>query len=86
MRRSYSIGMGVLKIKCSEKYMNGLFNWQNDKKFPITETYEIKRNHPYFNQMQMQMLLTKRSYCDLFGWSKGKENSDKLQIFLFNKS
>ena len=26
-------GMGVLEIKCPEKYMNRLFNWQNDKKF-----------------------------------------------------
>ena len=58
--------------------MNGLFNWQNDKKFPVTETNEVKRNHPYFYQMQMQMLLTKRSYCDFLVWSKGKENSDKL--------
>ena len=30
--------------------------------------------------MQMQMLLTKRSYCDFFVWSKGKENSDKLIV------
>ena len=67
-------GTEVLEIKYPEKYMNGLFNWQNDKKFPVTETYEIKRNHPYFHQMQMQMLLTKRSYCDFFVWSKGEEN------------
>ena len=26
-------GMGVLEINCLEKYMNGLFNWQNDN-FP----------------------------------------------------
>ena len=73
-------GMGVLEIKCPEKYMNGLFNWQKDKKFPVTKTYEIKRNHPYFYEMQMQMLLTKRSYCDVFVWLKGKENSDKLIV------
>ena len=30
--------------------------------------------------MQMQMLLTKRSYCDFFVWSKGKENFDKLIV------
>ena len=30
--------------------------------------------------MQMQMLLTKRSYCDFFVWSKGKENSAKLIV------
>ena len=28
--------------------------------------------------MQMQILLTKRSYCNFFVWSKGKESSDKL--------
>ena len=60
--------------------MNGLFNWQKNKTFPATKTYEIKRNHPYFHQMQMQMLLAKRSYCDFFVWSKGKENSGKLIV------
>ena len=60
--------------------MNGLFNWENDKKFPVGKTHEIKRNHSYFYQMQMQMLLTKRSCCDFFVWSKGKENYDKLIV------
>ena len=60
--------------------MNGLFNWQKDKKFPVTKSNEIKRNHPYFYQMQMQILLTKRSYCDFFVWSKGKQNSGKLIV------
>ena len=31
-------GMRVLEIKYLEKYMNGLFNWQNDKQFLVTET------------------------------------------------
>ena len=62
------------------EYMNGLFNRKKDKKFPAAKTYEIKRSHPYFYQMQMQMLLTKRSYCDFFVWSKGKENSDKFIV------
>ena len=57
-----------------------LFNWQNNKRFPVTKAYEIKRNHLYFYQMQMQMLLTKQSYCDFFVWSKGKENPDKLIV------
>ena len=30
--------------------------------------------------MQMQMVLAKRSYCDFFVWSKGKENFDKLIV------
>ena len=30
--------------------------------------------------MQMQMLLTKRSYYDFFVWLKGKENSEKLIV------
>ena len=72
--------MGVVEVRCPVKYMNGLFNWQEDKKFPVTKTYEIKRNHSYFNQIQMQMFLTKRSNCDSFVWSKGKENSEKLIV------
>ena len=50
-------GMEVLGIKCPEKYMNGLFNWQKDKKFPVTKTYEIKRNHPYWTRTQNHLVL-----------------------------
>ena len=50
-------GMEVLEIKCPEKYMNGLFNWQKDKKFPVTKTYEIKRNHPYWTRTQNHLVL-----------------------------
>ena len=32
--------------------------------------------------MQMQMFLTKRRYCDFFVWSKGKEKSDKLIVWV----
>ena len=30
--------------------------------------------------MQMEILLTKRSYCNFVVWSKGKESSDKLIV------
>ena len=64
------------------KIHEGIFNWQNNKKFPVTEAYEIKQNHSYFCQMQMQVLLTKQSYCDFFVWSKGKENPDKCIVWV----
>ena len=87
--------VGVLEIKYPEKYMNGLSKWEEDRNPPppllLTKTYKIKRNHPCFYQIQVQMLLAKRSYCDFIVWSKGKKNLTKLlygwmQIFLFNKS
>ena len=70
--------------------MNGLFNWQNDKKVPVVKIYEIKRNHPYFYRMQMQMLLTRATVIFLFG-QKGKKILTNvlygwMQIFPFNKS
>ena len=73
-------GMGAAEVKFSGIYMNGLFSLQNDKKFLVTGTYEIKRNHPYFYQMQMQVLLTKRSYCD---FSFGQERKKTLTNLLY---
>ena len=53
---------------------------KTDKKFLVTGTNEIKRNHPYFYQMQMQVLLTKRSYCD---FSFGQERKKTLANLLY---
>ena len=48
--------------------MNGLFNWQNDKKFLLLKPILLSNaDANAFNE----------SYCDFFVWSKGKENSDK---------
>ena len=64
-------GKGLVEIKCPFKYQNGLDKWYKDSNCPIDKlTNKMKTTHDYYYQVQMQMMVTKRSYCDFFVWSK----------------
>ena len=64
--------MGLIEIKCP-------FSISNEKPTDINLSYlqknnnqEIKlnRNHPYFSQVQTQMAVTGRSWCDFFVYTR----------------
>ena len=59
----------VLEIKCPYKYKNGLLKWETDKDFILDNNCKAKNNHPYYFQMQLQMLLTGFNYADLLIYS-----------------
>ena len=66
-------GQGLLEIKCPSKHRSNLKNYFKDKKCPIEETAQkMKPTHEYYYQVQMQMMVTKRDYCDFFVWSKNE--------------
>ena len=46
-----------LEIKCPYNYQKGLVNWDKDTKFPIDRSNSIKKNHPYYYKMQLQMTM-----------------------------
>ena len=69
-------GKGVLEIKCPFKFQNGLTKWVDDKNCPITAEGEMKTTHQYYFQVQLQMLVTERDYCDFFVWTAGKHEND----------
>lgn len=69
-------GYGLLEIKCPYKYKNGLEKWYSDKNSPIDRALQIKETHQYYYQMQHQMLVTKRNYCDFFVYCSGKKEND----------
>ena len=56
-------GHGTLEIKCPYSCRN--------MKFEEKETLILKKEHPYFYQVQLQMLLTNTKYCDFVLWRQG---------------
>ena len=71
-------GTGVLEIKCPYSCKNkGLKEVSEEKScffLRVTETghLELKDNHQYFYQVQLQMKLCNTSYCDFVVWSKNQ--------------
>ena len=59
---------GLVEIKCPRKYSTGLKGWEN-KNFANDSTKNVKKDHPYFAQMQGQMFLLGLRFCDFFVWT-----------------
>ena len=62
-------GNRLVEIKCPRKYSAGLEGWENDKNFAIDSSKNVKKDHPYFAQMQGQMVLLRVRFCDFFVWT-----------------
>ena len=63
-------GKGVLEIKCPYKFRNGLKDYMKSKTCPVSCENKLKQSHEYYFQVQMQMLVTERCFCNFFVWSK----------------
>ena len=63
-------GKGVLEIKCPYKFRNGLKDYMKSKTCPVSCKNKLKQSHEYYFQVQMQMLVTERCFCNFFVWSK----------------
>ena len=61
-------GKGLVEIKCPRKYSTGLKGWEN-KNFANDSSKNVKKDHPYFAQMQGQMFLLGLRFCDFFVWT-----------------
>ena len=62
-------GKGLVEIKCPRKYSTGLKGWKNDKKFAIDSSKSVKKDHPYFEQMQGQMFPFGVRFWNFFVWT-----------------
>ncbi len=62
----------LLEIKCPYKYRS-LHPLEaaklNDKNYCLDVNGQLKHSHPYYLQVQMQMLVCKRSLCDFVVWT-----------------
>ena len=62
-------GEGVLEIKCPYSAKND--NIQDlQQKVDFLENFSLKRGHKYFYQVQTQLLVTGRDYCDFVVWTE----------------
>ena len=77
-------GKGLLEIKCPRKYRDGLKDWEKDKTFPINADKTIKTNHKYYSQIQGQMLVLDRYYCDLFIWTPIENSTVTVRVLKDN--
>ena len=78
-------GERCLQIKCSQSDRdNYIIDILGQKSFHLyyqeDRTIFLKRDHPYFYQVQTQMLVRDLQFCDLFVWT----NCDSLQIIIAN--
>ena len=59
-------GKRLVEIKCPRKHSTGLKGSENDKNFATDSSKNLKKDHPYFAQMQGQMFLLGVRFCDFF--------------------
>ena len=72
-------GRGLLEIKCPSNHKESLELWYTDPNCPVLSE-NMKTNHPYYYQVQHQMLVTNLNYCDFYVWSNGKTDNDQFLV------
>ena len=60
---------GLFEIKYHRNYSTDFRGWENGHKFATDSSKYIRKDHPYFAQMQGQMLLFSLRFCDFFVWT-----------------
>ncbi|XP_053391673.1 uncharacterized protein LOC123543053, partial [Mercenaria mercenaria] len=75
---------GVLEIKCPYKYrMESPLSAAQNKDFfceLVNGELKLKRNHPYYFQVQGQMAVTHRKWCDFFVWTLNGYSVERIQF------
>ena len=66
-------GLGIIEIKCPYKYREYKLSDINDNSFclqPSDRKLKLSHNHAYYLQVQGQLTLCQRSYCDFIVWTE----------------
>ncbi len=79
-------GQGVVEIKCplcaSERSFReaavGVRNFCLDA-LP-NDKFQLKRNHSYYYQCQLQIFVTRRSFCDFVVWSNNELHTERITL------
>jgi hypothetical protein len=62
-------GQGTLEIKCPYKYRVSFDGCDEDVFFCLDKNRNLKRNHPYYFQVQFQMFVVNVSFCHFVVWT-----------------
>lgn len=62
-------GEGVLEIKCPYKYREGLQGVTFTEDFCLDQTFQLKKTHQYYHQIQLHMFVCNVQYCDFVVWT-----------------
>ena len=79
-------GLGVVEVKCSLCAQETSLAEAADTvgsfclDMLTTGKLQLKRNHPYYFQIQLQMLATKRSYCDFVVWTEQELHIERIPL------
>lgn len=66
-------GQGVMEIKCPYKHKDSpIVEAVQDQHFCLDPEMNIKKDHHYFTQVQMQMFVCNTTYADLLLWTMYK--------------
>lgn len=69
----------VLEVQCPFSIKDEFISADNYKHIEvINDEFCLKENSPYYFQIQTQLLVTERSYCDFFIWT----NKDEKRIYV----
>ena len=79
-------GQGVVEIKCPlcacetsfREAVNGVRNFCLDEL--AGDKLELRRDHGYYYQCQLQMFVTRRTFCDFVVWSPKEMHMERLTL------
>lgn len=75
-------GKGVLEVKCPHCVKDGLPEGNDVPGFCMTknnDTWTLKRNHPYYYQIQLQMSVCGVNYGDFIVWTKTEYALERIK-------
>ena len=58
--------------------MDGFHGCNQDKSFPLDRDGRLKQSHPYYSQVQGQMLVIERRFCNFVVWCKNDMKIDRV--------
>ena len=84
-------GVGLLEIKCPFKYKNSILSDIDDRQFYLekdqTGELKLKSSHDYYAQVQAQLSICDKPYCDFVCWTTTSIHVERIQANLeFMKS
>ncbi len=77
-------GEGLLEIKCPYSYCNSSISEINDPHFYLEKdedgNLQLKKSHDYFIQVQAQMIICNKQYCDFVCWTTTSIHIEHIEV------